>query len=71
MIERQDRDEFVEQLLERRRRGRPRTAGPRQWVSVSLPTEVHDALCRQAIRERISLHALMLRKLDAAREPRV
>lgn len=50
---------FGQQLRERRRRGRPVSEKvPVKPTSVKIPDPVHDALCRIARRERISLHQL-------------
>lgn len=50
---------FGEQLVERRRRGRPRTAQPTQKASVKLPLPIFDALCARAAKERVPLHRLL------------
>ncbi len=57
MIEREQRAVFTEQL--RRRRGRPRRMTPIVITSIRLPEDVYDALCRRALLERQSVHALL------------
>lgn len=69
MIERQDRVEFVEQLRERRRRGRPRSASRKVRTTVDLPADVFDALCQVATRERKPLHALLVQALSLRASP--
>lgn len=64
MSEREQRVRFAEEIRERRGRGRPRLAVPIVPTSVKLPEPVYDALCRLAIRERQSVHAVMLAALS-------
>ncbi len=56
MIEREHRAVFTEQL---RHRGRPRRMTPIVITSIRLPEDVYDALCRRALLERQSVHALL------------
>lgn len=61
---------FGAQLVERRRRGRPRRDNPTIKANVKLSIPVYDALCRQAIAERVSLHCLLQRALTRVAESR-
>jgi hypothetical protein len=45
------------------RRGRPRTAVPKVVTSVKIPTDLYDAICQQAMRERVSVHSILLHRL--------
>lgn len=63
-----------EATIHKRGRGRPRIERTAEDVTrrVRLPPDVYDALCRIAIRERTTVHALLVRAarrvaaLDAA-----
>lgn len=62
MIDREDRAVFSEQL-QQRRRGRPRCSAPSVVISVRLPEDVYDALCRLALQERAALPVLVRQAL--------
>jgi hypothetical protein len=65
VIEREDRAVFAQELQRRRRgRGRPRSAAPKVRITVDLPEDVFDALCRDAVLRRTSLHALLRETLS-------
>jgi hypothetical protein len=69
MITRADRDVFTHEIRVRRRRGRPKSAEAIVVTSVKLPANVYDALCRRAMLERRSLHAVMKDVLRASASP--
>jgi predicted HicB family RNase H-like nuclease len=50
----------------RARRGRPRRHQPTVKANVRLSVPVYDALCRLALAERVSLHAVLQRELTRA-----
>ena len=49
--------------LRRRRRGRPRVARPSAVISVRVPEDLYDALCRIASLERAPLADVVRRRL--------
>lgn len=59
-----DRAQFTAQI--RQRRGPRRRVAERVHTSVKLPQPIFDALCQRALREGVSLHALMNRELASA-----
>lgn len=63
MIEREHRAVFSAQL--QRRRGRPRSNVPKVSTRIELSAPAFDALCREAHERRVSLHALLKRKLES------
>lgn len=68
MITRADRAVFTQEIRIRRR-GRPKSAEAIVVTSVKLPANVYDALCRRAMLERRSLHAVMKDVLRASASP--
>jgi hypothetical protein len=66
VISRERSEVFGKQLVERRRRGRPKSLTPKPQIvptSVRLPEDVFAALCRRAAAERVPLHRLLTTKL--------
>jgi len=50
-------------------RGRPRHDAPTIVAHVRLTAPIYDAFCRQAITERVSLHAVLQRALVKSLPP--
>lgn len=51
--------------VERRKRGRPKLDQPMERVDLRLPPDVHDELCRDALRREIPASTLARRILVA------